>query len=94
VIAQGIEVSFRTSSPVGAAPATHGRRILPFKETSFDEGSQTTQGVLSDIWLPRRQQAGGVQMHQHRHQEMTYQIIRDCTHAYAIYSSFTQEYPF
>jgi hypothetical protein len=45
MIAQGIEVSFRTSSPVGAAPATHGGCILPFKEMSFDKGSQTTQEV-------------------------------------------------
>ncbi len=46
MIAQGVEVSFCTSSQVGAAPATHGGRISPFKEMSFDEGSQTTQEVL------------------------------------------------
>ncbi len=45
MIAQGVEVSFRTFSSVGAAPATHGGSISPFKEMSFDEGSQTTQEV-------------------------------------------------
>jgi hypothetical protein len=45
MIAQSVEVSFHTSLPVGAARATHGDRISPFKEMSFDEGSQTTQEV-------------------------------------------------
>ncbi len=45
MIEQGVEVSFSTSSLVSAAPATHGDSISPFKERSFDEGSQTTQEV-------------------------------------------------
>ncbi len=45
MIVQGVEVSFHTSSPVGAAPETHEDRISPFKEMSFDEDSQTTQEV-------------------------------------------------